>query len=1042
MSSTTFGGGSGVSTHSITPSLHIAPLINLLSQLLEKPTNIGEHPLLSYIEGKVVINTRGVLHRMYKSEKFNSYCEPTKTTGFVRDLYAPPKGTTARVGGKLLSGSHVETSKAVNQLVNQLQKHINQAIPENIQNEITSHSVEEAIKAIASNFSVTLPKEIDTAIVVPVAFANSERKIGAKESDLARMFSGIETLEGGDALERFIVSATKYMQRYDNSFDDDEIASITQSIRTRSVQSGDTVQRFLHFLEDEALSRVRLQVSMELMSALSKVSSKVGFKTYVSRVLDCFKHFAGPLGESLHIDVSSDFGARNNIDFAEALKRSGFYTCLPVWPEWCVQLFESRPDTLSTTGNTVREVSYRFRVNGVNPEENKPAFNVRLNNHENNLKNEDPNNLRISRQIAELLFLWLVVPNDMDKPEEFDLQRKAAKLAHLISLNPKQSLITIISDLRKRQEVMEKLANELVSLVSDKAHRLPIVSNTSPTRFRVSVSRDIIDTEALTSYSDKSELLKRNHDGNDNIEWLKYLTVGEDVLTPNSLISFVVNIQLYERSLVAIGQQKSIYFKHQLDSPVLPIRLTPYKLNKENQQWEPIPDTENALNPGYGIDVQYEEVIFQKKHIKGKDIAPHEQRRAASICAFSLLVYTTLWLTSRQLRKGNNNLTTLLLRVAREGKLSNRDADATNPSTTLYAISHALEKALAREGNVKLQGYTSGGNENTRAYRKRGSVAALLGGQSLKFKMEGNLERVALISYVTRPCDSQPLSSKDEVFLFTCRTYVAERDGEFSKLNVARMRNRVIGDKEAIGDAQSVMTELAWLAEQGYEHVVLLSHHFGNRHLGRAAERHAPHGTLDFLEDAHYRFPQMRFYTLRKDVFPATRLRKRNSNESAFEVVTFADHQQLYENHVRDLFRGVMPIYTFATLNIIGGEISRPQSGFCTYFFDVDQRMHDLAWQESIKADILGYTGTGGVRMSLISVLRAIHFMESERSGPSVFLPVLDPFNWTEPLQRAAAGEVEIMGRRRDGNVFLSLPAVLSHVTEVLKISFSDKSND
>ena len=253
------------------------------------------------------------------------------------------------------------------------------------------------------------------------------------------------------------------------------------------------------------------------------------------------------------------------------------------------------------------------------------------------------------------------------------------------------------------------------------------------------------------------------------------------------------------------------------------------------------------------------------------------------------------------------------------------------------------------------------------------------------------------------------------------------------------MRNRVIGTRDDLGDAQPVLTELSWLAAQGYEHGMLLSHHFGNPHLGRAAERKAPHASLEFLDDAHQRFPQMRFYTLRRDVFPAPRLRRRTSAESAFEVVTFADHQQLYERHARDLFRGVMPVYTFATLNVVGREDNRPQSGFCTYFFDVDHRMNDLAWQEATKADMLGFGGDGGVRASLISVLRAIHFLESERQGSSVFLPVLDPFDWATPVHRAATGEVEIMRRRRKGEVLLSLPAVLSHITEVLKIRFPEE---
>lgn len=187
----------------------------------------------------------------------------------------------------------------------------------------------------------------------------------------------------------------------------------------------------------------------------------------------------------------------------------------------------------------------------------------------------------------------------------------------------------------------------------------------------------------------------------------------------------------------------------------------------------------------------------------------------------------------------------------------------------------------------------------------------------------------------------------------------------------------------------------------------------------------------------------MRFYTLRRDVFAATRLRNRGMDESAFEVLTFADHQQLYKQNADRLTRSVLPIYTFATLNVVGSSDGRPQSGFCTYFFDEERRIGDAAWHEATKADILGFGGDGSVRASLISVLRAVHFLESEKprqkNSSQIFLPVLDPYDWVAPVQRAHAGEIVIMDRPREGSVILSLPAMLSHITGVLKQRFPEK---
>ena len=89
--------------------------------------------------------------------------------------------------------------------------------------------------------------------------------------------------------------------------------------------------------------------------------------------------------------------------------------------------------------------------------------------------------------------------------------------------------------------------------------------------------------------------------------------------------------------------------------------------------------------------------------------------------------------------------------------------------------------------------------------------------------------------------------------------------------------------------------------------------------------------------------------------------------------------------------------------------------------------------RSSTRANILG-TGSGeAVRQSLVSVLRGIHFLESEKpSDKTKLLPVLDPFSWATPTSTAAAGEVEVITRRGGRAILLSIPALLAHVTRVL----------
>jgi hypothetical protein len=375
-----------------------------------------------------------------------------------------------------------------------------------------------------------------------------------------------------------------------------------------------------------------------------------------------------------------------------------------------------------------------------------------------------------------------------------------------------------------------------------------------------------------------------------------------------------------------------------------------------------------------------------------------------------------------------------LVRIQHEGKKSSREEDARDANTAVYSVSQALEKALARELPVKLQGISSapGGSEAALKWTKRGALQALLGGQPLRFQMEGSLDRVAMVTYVTRPCDVHPQLPDAEGHLFISRTYVTAPTPDGSEIRLDRMQSRLVDSDKEFKSPQLILEEVARLEKAGYSHILLLSHHFGNRHLGRASERHAPHGTREFLDDAAQKFPGVHLYPIRRDIFPATRLRERNSGESAFEVVSFDDHQKMYFEGSADVLRSLQPIYTFATLNVVGREM-RPQSGFCTYFFDVETRLENLGLNESIRQNILGFGAGKSAHDSLVSMLRAVHFMESEKPiGGKTLLPVLDPFEWAMPTTTAAAGEVEVMTRRGKGSVLLCLPASLAQATKVL----------
>ncbi len=163
------------------------------------------------------------------------------------------------------------------------------------------------------------------------------------------------------------------------------------------------------------------------------------------------------------------------------------------------------------------------------------------------------------------------------------------------------------------------------------------------------------------------------------------------------------------------------------------------------------------------------------------------------------------------------------------------------------------------------------------------------------------------------------------------------------------------------------------------------------------------------------------------------RLHTRASNESAFEVSRISDHDEFAIAHGSGISKEYTPTYTFATLAVVGGdEAARPQSGFCTYFLDEDHRVKNLEWRERVRANIL--MSSSGTRVCLLAALRGLHFLEAEKQiDAGLFKPVLDPFSWIKPTSTGGSGEIEVFpSGGRKGNVLLSLPAVLSHITDVL----------
>jgi hypothetical protein len=336
----------------------------------------GSSPNFMRLEGVTLrLNTRSVIQRLLSNPEFKRQFEPGGDAGFVRDLEMPPFGMTAKLGGRLLPGSEFATTQGIEKLREAVAAELD-ALPDGLDfNALTFPSLKSALNAFGASVGERMPEQPKTATVVPVHFAAPGRKADERTDDIARVLSAIETVDGRDWLEVLLTGVAKQLRN--DGQDEEFIDEVVGAIRTQRARPGSQVCQLLDFLDDDALSRVRHQVTMRLMESVAAHSSKAGLKSYVRKVRQCFDKFAGIKAESLLLDVSSAYGLVNNSDFGDHLRKAQFYKCLLVWAEWSVQLFETRTEPERGLA-TVREVWYRFRVNGLNPQSGKSAFDTRL----------------------------------------------------------------------------------------------------------------------------------------------------------------------------------------------------------------------------------------------------------------------------------------------------------------------------------------------------------------------------------------------------------------------------------------------------------------------------------------------------------------------------------------------------------------------------------------------------------------------------------------------------------------------------------------
>ena len=108
-------GGADVRALSRIPSIDLAQLATLLAKALDSD-NPAVSDLFDVKQHALNVNMSAALRLLFKTPGFKDNLAPGETTGLLRDFEIPPRGTSAKVGGRLVPGSEAKATQAIERL--------------------------------------------------------------------------------------------------------------------------------------------------------------------------------------------------------------------------------------------------------------------------------------------------------------------------------------------------------------------------------------------------------------------------------------------------------------------------------------------------------------------------------------------------------------------------------------------------------------------------------------------------------------------------------------------------------------------------------------------------------------------------------------------------------------------------------------------------------------------------------------------------------------------------------------------------------------
>lgn len=1032
------------------PAISLAPLLQHLAAAIP-PTDRqhphAETPFLKISAGRLQIHTEAVLRRLVKNPDFMGWVDPARGGGFVHNATLPPAGQRAVVGGQLHASSTAALPGAIKKLQQMIEDELDRLVPGGLPSLGLLSSAPDYFQRLNQKPHVQ-PEAQST--VRPLQFGDDKKN--SREKGVARVLVAREIIENRNALAGMEAAIRKKAK----DLDADEIEELLSVARAQASREDSHTRSLLSFLEDQGLSRIRVEVGMGIMTAIRNLAANRTDKgsrylvRYVDNVLALRSAYLDtPIAWTANLYQA--LGKSLDAELSTQLRLKQTYSKLPIWVDPVTQLVEFRS---ADNDSFSREVSYRFRTNGPNPQTKKSAFLSRLDELELALSPErvaaDSQGFRTRMAATDLFFLEGAIPDVGSAGTGRAVARMQALLGDLAQAGAPAVIPNILARLRAANTELTAAAKAMLSIL--KKHTGAIIQGAMPAgdTLHLAVSQGVINWPQFcqAQVDGEDDYFNRPAGAEEKGGWFDYVSVTRNLSSaPNPLFSMSIKTVLNDRFLLEDEDAAPCTFKvsRRMSDQVLSVVLCPAAGDYSVR-------TGLHCTQGAGIDVLVSEDWLQRRDRPGSEQEKDIQKQAfsATVAAFTVLIYLTLWIIQKRLKPEQGDIRMLMLRLQQQGKNAEPQPGVEFAgSDVFYACAQAVELALSCDVATFMQGLAlDHAPGNSGKHRDQGTLHALQA--AFPLVMEGlNLgpDRVALINYSTRPSSTHPQFAGQDSYLYTAKTYVLNnaKDPQADRALLTAGRTQLHSrPQDSFNEPNLIFEEIARLHRHGYKHIILLWQHYGNRRIGRTADRHIVHSGQALLERVAEEFPAVTIYPMRRDVFSAIRLHDIKGEGDGYEVTRGLGHESFWVGAQAAYLsegggRKIIPAYTFATLAVVGGAAAaevKAQSGFCTYFLEIDDRVSNRNWMERARSNLLDPNGHSPVTRSLQALLRGIHYLHAEREihrARKQLRPVLDPHHWVAPTTIGNAGEVPVISSRRKGRIELSLPAVLAQVGAVLR---------